>query len=199
MLPAPSIIVYPMDYRGVTDNVAEGISIPAPSLPLAAAGGYSDRQLSSDIFSALGAAISGAVSGAAIGGAYGAIGGAAAGLLGGVANIGKNAYLSKFNAPQTFQGGNALIAADRALKISLAVVNPSQMDLNRVDAYFDYFGYNVNHMVTKTQAQFGQLDMTDNAFLQTGTPFVVGSEGDKEINARIMAGIKIRHDLNFSS
>ena len=194
--PAPTICVYPVNYRGIADNIGEGITIQAPSIPISGAAGYTDRQISSDIFATLTAAISGAVSGAAIGGAYGAAAGGIAGALGGVANMAKNNYMSQFTVPQTFMSGGGLISSDKKIKISLTAATPSQLDLNRIDAYFDFYGYNMNHVITKTMAQFGQLNVSDGAFLQTGSPFVAGSEADNELNARIMSGIKIRQTLS---
>ena len=196
LLPAPTIYVYPKNYKGIAENVAEGIAIPAPSMPFSASAGYSDKMLASDIFSGLASVVGGAVSGAGVGGVYGAVAGGLAGALGGAVNIGQHAYLSRFNAPQSFQGGHAILASDKSIHIDLVSINPSRLDLNRIDAYFDYYGYNVNHVVTRTQSQFGQLSLEDGSFLQTGSEFVTGSEADVEINARIMQGIKIRKTLS---
>ncbi len=199
MFPTPTLYIYPRHYRGIDHNTGEAMTISAPAIPISAAAGYSERQFSSDIWKAVTATISGAITGASAGGIYGAIGGAVMGGVGGVANMAYNNYMSKFNPPTSLTNGPGIIASNQGMNIGLYLASPSQLDMNRIEAYFDYYGYNVNHMVTKAQASFGQLNMSNNAFLQTGTPFLAGSEADDELNRRIMSGIKIRHDLNFAS
>lgn len=199
MFPTPTLYIYPRHYRGVDHNTGEAMTISAPAIPISAAPGYTERQFSSDVWKGIGATISGAISGAAAGGIYGAIGGAVLGGVGGIANMAFNNYMAKFSPPSSLTNGPGVIASDRGMHVGLYLACPSAADMNRIEAYFDYYGYNVNHMVTKTQAQLGQLNTGNNAFLQTGTPFVAGSEEDDELNRRFMGGVKIRTDLSFAS
>lgn len=202
-IPVFTIFIYPANYNGVQDNTAEGLSMTAPALPISAAQGYTNAQLTSDLIGAatsgvssgLAGAAAGAASGAMYGGIYGAAIGAAAGLLAGGASMAKNAYMSKFKTPQVSSGGMPVLASDNGLYATVIVTRPSQLDRNKIDNYFDYFGYACNYMITKQGASFGQLDLEDGAYLQTGSEFLQGSEMDDEINTRIMNGIKIRKTL----
>lgn len=196
-VPAFSVFIYPKNYRGVIDNTSEGVYLQAPSLSISARQGYTDSQLSSDIFSTLASSIGGSISGALTGGWIGAIVGGASGLMGGAANMAKNAYQAKFKAPQTSAGSVPVTAADMCLKASLVAVSPSVLDCRRIDAYFDYYGYAVNHESTKNKPIITDaINMQDGAYLQTGSEFVHGSEADDELNARIMSGIKIRKSFS---
>lgn len=194
-VPAFSVFIYPKNYRGVADNTAEGVYMQAPALSISARQGYTNQQMSSDIFNTLASTIAGAVGGAAKGGGYGAAIGAVAGFVGGTANMAKNAYMSKFKAPQTTGGSVPITAADLALKAQLLAVSPRRADCNRIDKYFDYFGYAIN--AEKSVGGLGSsINLRDGAYLQTGSEMLVGSEVDDELNARLMSGIKIRKTLS---
>lgn len=189
-VPAFAVFVYPKNYKGIAENTAEGIYLQAPSLSISAQQGYTNAQMTSDIYGGLMAAGSGAISGAAAGGWIGAIAGGIAGLAGGALNMAKNAYMSKFNAPQVFGGSIPVTADDMTLRVTLLAVSPDLMDGIRIDRYFDYYGYNLDEMQISAS-----VNTADKAYLQTGSEFLHGSEADVELNARIMSGIKIRKSL----
>ena len=189
-VPAFSVFIYPKNYKSVPENTAEGVYIQAPSLSISAQQGYTNAQMTTDIFAGLVAGGSGAISGAAAGGVPGAIVGGIAGLAGGALNMAKNAYMAKFNTPQVFGGSVPVTADDMCIKAYLLAVSPSLDDCIRINRYFDYFGYNLD----EPRLSAG-VNTTDGAYLQTGCEFVHGTEADAELNARIMSGIKIRRTL----
>lgn len=188
--PAFAIFIYPKNYRGVPENTSEGLYMQAPALSISAQQGYSNAQLSSDIFSGVMAGITGAVAGAAKGGAPGAVVGGLAGLAGGGINIAKNAYMAKFN-PREVTGSSVPITSDSfKLSAALLAVSPSLTDCTRISRYLEYYGYNLEEVKPSSG-----VNLLDGAYLQTGSEFVHGSEADAQLNARIMSGIKIRRTL----
>lgn len=188
--PAFAVFIYPKNYRGVPENTAEGVYMQAPALSISAQQGYSNAQMSTDVFSGLMSGITGAIGGAVKGGAPGAIVGGVAGLAGGALNMAKNAYLSRFNPRQVTGASLPITDDDYTLRAYLLAVSPTATDCVRIKNYFDYFGYNLEDMRT-----FSGVNLADAAYLQTGSEFLHGSEADAELNARIMSGIKIRKTL----
>lgn len=188
--PAFAVFIYPKNYRGVPENTSEGVYMQAPSLSISAQQGYSNAQMTSDIFSGLMAGITGAIGGAAKGGAPGAIVGGLAGLAGGGLNMAKNAYLSKFSPREVTGSALPITDDDYTLRAYLLAVSPAITDCIRINRYFDYFGYNLEEMKPASG-----VNLLDGAYLQTGSEFVHGSEADAHLNARIMSGIKIRRTL----
>ena len=189
-IPAFSVFIYPKNYKGIADNTAEGVYMQAPALSISAQQGYTNAQMTQDIFSGVMAGGSGAISGGLTGGWIGAIAGGLSGLAGSGLNMAKNVYISKFSTPQVFGGSLPITADDMCIKASLLAVSPSLSDCIRIDDYFDYFGYNLEEMRVASG-----VNITDKAYLQTGSEFIAGSEADVELNARIMQGIKIRKTL----
>lgn len=188
--PAFAVFIYPKNYKGIAENTSEGLYMQSPSISISAQQGYSNAQMTSDIFSGLLSGVTGAIAGAAKGGVPGAIAGGAIGLAGGALNMGKNAYMSKFNARQVTGSSIPITDDDMTLRASLMAVSPDANDCIRIDDYFDYYGYNLEDMRLAAS-----VNTTDGAYLQTGDEFVHGSEADDELNARIMGGIKIRRTL----
>lgn len=188
--PAFAIFIYPKNYKGVAENTSEGVYMQAPSLSISAQQGYSNAQISSDLFAGLMSGITGAFAGAAKGGVAGAVVGGLAGLAGGGLNMAKNAYLSKFNAREVTGSSVPITADDFTLRASLLAVSPTATDCIRIDDYFDYYGYNLEEMFLAAS-----VNTQDGAYLQTGSEFLHGSEADDLLNARIMSGIKIRKTL----
>lgn len=195
LLPQPAIFIYPKNYNGIEDNTSEGVYIQAPAMPFSSAPGYGGAQLNSDIFNLLGATIGGALSGAMMGGgAPGAIVGAVGGAAGGIGNMAKHAYMSKFNSPQILSGNMPVVTKDKFIRVGVYATHPTTEDLERIDKYFSYYGYAQNRPVDPSTLS-GHLNLANGAYLQTGSEFLIGSEADDELNARIMAGIKIRKNL----
>ena len=182
--PAPSIIVYPKNYQGVAENLAEGLTMNTPSVPISVPTVYTQGQMVGDLFGIAGGAIATAALGAATGGA--ALIPAAVGALGGVIGMGANALNAAFQPPKATGSSTPAVTTGYSLGITLSYVSPGLDTLNAIDDYFDYFGYSINDVLTPSE-----INLDNGAFIQTGTALVSGSEGDQEINARIMAGVKV--------
>ncbi len=203
MTPCPSVFIYPANYKGMADNLAEGMFMKCPAIPISANAVYTNAQHTEDVISAFKAIGTGAVSGAMAGfsafGAYGALAGGVLGGLGGALGgdilVAKNQYMTQFMPPTISGMGEPVIAYDFNLKAQLFVASPSQSDLYRVSRYFDYYGYNISsEMVT---ASIGlSVNFSDGAYLQTGSDLLAGSEVDVLLNARLREGIKIRKNLS---
>lgn len=196
LFPQPYIYIYPKNYCGITDNLSEGISLSCPALPISASAQYTNLQQFNDSWGiatgALGGAVAGAIKGFSIGGAHGAVAGAAlGGVMGasaGLVTMAKNQAAAQFEPPTVSNGSSfPPIATDYTLNAQLQLASPMLIDLNRIDDYFDYFGYNI-------EAE-GTPNLDDGAYIQTGEEFVFGSEADLELNARFMSGIKIKKTL----
>lgn len=188
-IPSPAILVYPKKYKGVEDNVAEGLVMTLPSMPIATPSVYTQGQAINDIFSIAGTAISGAVMGS-IGGGVGSGAGLALGVGMGVANMIKNVEMTRYQPQGATSCSFPNITSDYMLRYRLSIVSPSLDTLLAIDDYFDYYGYAIEEVFEKTE-----INEDDGAFLQTGGVYLAGSEADNEINARIMAGIKIKKTL----
>lgn len=188
MVPTPSIFIYPKNYCGVVDNLSEGILMSCPSLPISASAQYTNLQQFNDTWAIAEGAIAGAIGGLVKGGT---IGGIPMALAGGVAGAGasllsaaKNQISTKFQPPSVGSMGQPCLAADFQLKAQLQLCSPLPVDLNRIDSYFDYFGYEIDAVETP--------NLDDGAYIQTGEEYLFGSEVDLELNSRLMNGIKIR-------
>lgn len=202
MTPCPSVFIYPTNYKGVEDNLAEGLMMKCPSIPISANAVYTNAQRTEDAITAIKSVGTGAISGAMAGftafGAYGALAGGILGGLGGALGgdilSAKHQYMTQFMPPTISGMGEPVVTYDFKLKAKLMVASPSQSDLYRVSRYFDYFGYNISSEMSTAQLGLS-INFSDGAYLQTGTPLVAGSEVDNIINTRIMNGIKIRKNL----
>lgn len=188
MVPTPAIYIYPKNYCGVVDNLSEGILMSCPSLPISASAQYTNLQQFNDTWAIAEGAIAGAIGGLVKGGT---IAGIPAAVAGGIAGAGasllsaaKNQISTKFQPPSVGSMGQPCLASDFQLKAQLELCSPMTVDLNRIDDYFDYFGYEINAV--------GTPNLDDGAYLQTGEEYVFGSEVDLELNSRLMNGIKIR-------
>ena len=183
LFPSPALLIYPLNYNGVRDNLAEGILIQCPTLPISAAQVYTTKEFLGDFTSFL----SGLGAGAATGGEVGIL---AAGVSG-MANIGTKYFSKQFEAPTVTGIGSPGVMPDYSLQAQLIDYFPGGDALSKIDTYFDYYGY-------AQQCEMGKNDINldDKAFLQTGSVMLAGSEADVELNARLMAGIKIRKTLS---
>lgn len=188
ILPSPMVFIYPKEYRGIAQNIGEGISIKVPSVPITANATYTDAQFFSDAKGLITSAIGGAVAGGVKAGYAGAVVGAVSGAIGGAANMGANIYATQFKAPTIVGRGEPMLTPNGNLIADFVNVSPYQPDT--ITKYLDYYGYQVNTVWEKAN-----VNTDDGAFLQTGGEFLHGSEADAELNARIMSGIKIRKTL----
>ena len=202
MSPCPSVFVYPKNYKNIEHNLAEGMLMKFPAIPISANAVYTMGQRTQDTWSILENMLGGMSSGAITGSAYGPMG-TVFGGLGGLAIGGAKSYVSSVKhealaqyAPPTVTGsGEPVVSNSGELYINLMVSRPSQLDLNKIDSFFDYYGYNINSEVNLTGI-VTNFNTRDGAYLQTGSPIVVGSEKDTELNNRFMEGIKIRRTLS---
>lgn len=191
MTPGPSIFIYPRNYKGIDKNLAEGVYIKFPAIPITANAVYTKAQLISDSYNEIAGGISGAVSGAS-GGVWGALAGAALGMLKPLARDTLDQFvLTKYKPPQVIGSGDPVISSDFKVFASLVVSSPSAVDLNRISNFFDYYGYNIEAQQHNTPLS-NHLNTANGAFVQVGSPMFAGSEADDELNARAYAGIKIR-------
>lgn len=190
VIPSPMLFIYPKNYRGVANNVGEGVTVKVPSLPIAANATYTDAQFVSDARNVLVGALGGAFAGYLKGGAAGAAVGGIAGAAGGVGNMLYNDYATQFKAPQIIGRGEPMLSTSKTLVIDFIRAWPANNELNAINNYLNYYGYQVNSVMSATD-----VNTDNNAFLQTGSEFLHGSEADTEINARITAGIKIKKTL----
>ena len=191
MTPGPSVFIYPRNYKGVANNLAEGLYVKFPAIPISTNAVYTTYQSALNDLSVLSGGISGAKSGAA-GGPLGALMGSATGMLRPfIRNAFEEYVLTKYKAPSVHGSGDPVVASDFTLSASLVVSSPSALDLNRVSNFFDYYGYNIDAVLKNTALQ-NQVNTGNGAFLQIGSDMFAGSEADDELNARARAGIKIR-------
>lgn len=185
MLPQPVIHVFPNNYKGVTNNIAEGITLQVPQIPVSTPTVYTQGQAINDIFSVAGGAIAGGAMAAATGGT-GALIGVGVGALAGALGVAKNALMTKFQPTGATQASFPLIDSSYYLRWQIAISSPDLNTLLSVDDYFDSYGYQIDEVLAKTE-----INEDNNAYLQTGGVYLQGSEGDEEINTRIMNGIRI--------
>lgn len=203
MTPCPSVFIYPTNYKGMADNLAEGMYMKCPSIPISANAVYTNAQRTEDALTAFKAIGHGALSGASAGfmafGAYGALAGGILGSLGGALGgdilRAKNQHMTQFMPPTISGQGEPVVAYDFSLKAQLFVSSPSQHDLYRISKYFDYFGYNIDSEMA-TVSLGHSVNFSDGAYLQIGSDLLVGSEVDNILNARLRQGIKIRKTLS---
>lgn len=197
MTPCPSVFIYPQNYKGIANNLAEGVYMKFPAIPITANAVYSVYQSAQNDFGVLGGGVSGFKRGLAAGGAVGAVAGAAMGMLVPYArNAIEENLLTQFKPPSVIGSGDPVISTDFKMFAQLLVASPSQNDLYKISRYFDYYGYSIEAQQHNTTLN-NQLNTSDGAFLQTGSPVFAGSEVDDELNARAYAGIKIRKTLSF--
>ena len=83
--------------------------------------------------------------------------------------------------------GNLILNSANEIIIDVVHAHHYQSDAEKLDAYFDYYGYSIN--------AFDYTNVTDGAYLQTGEDFLYGSEADDVLNSYIKRGIKIRRSL----
>lgn len=194
-LPSPALFVYPLNYHGIAHNIAEGLMCKAPALPISANAVYTNAQKFADITGAINGVVSGGISGAARGGLAGAAIGAGQAALSSVWNAGVRETMTKYSPPTVYGTGEPVVNLQQNMSITLCSSHPDAFDLNRIDKYFDYFGYACNCMNTALMLIAGGVNTNDMAFLQTGSDALAGSEADDELNTRLKAGIKIKKTL----
>ena len=185
--PSPNVLIYPKSYRGVANNLAEGLTMQFPSIPIATPSVYTQGQAIGDMFNIASSAITGAAMGFMKGGGYGALAGVALGAVTGIAGMQVQKEVAKYQPSGITQTLAPLVNSDFTLKARLDVCSPDLKALSKIDAYMDYFGYNIEEVMDKDDVNF-----QNDAYLQVGEPFLHGSEGDAQLNARCMAGIKIK-------
>lgn len=197
MTPCPSIFIYPMNYKGVANNLAEGIYMKFPAIPITANAVYSNYQRMTELYSELSGGINGGIKGGISGGVMGAAVGAIQGMVQPLARgVFEEYALTMFKAPSVNGSGDPVISTDFKMFANLVVCSPSQNDLYKISRFFDYYGYNIEAQQHNT-ALSNNLNTSDGAFLQVGSTIFVGSEADAELNARAAAGMKIRKTLSF--
>lgn len=183
MAPGPGIFVYPKNYRGVADNLAEGIFAKFPAIQIAVNAVYTQAQERIE---------RGAQSAYSLimGGLTGGLVGAA---LGGISSIGQsfvNEWATQFQPPTLYGHGEPITSPNFGLYVSFGNVHADSKTLTGIDNYLRYYGYAVGGVRQKSNIN------TDNrAFLQTKGDFLRGSEADDQLNARLAQGIKIRKIL----
>lgn len=193
LAPSPAVFVYPKNYRGVTENVAEGLIMQCPALPIATNATYTNQQAFNDLTGLVaavgGGIIGGALQGGTIGGIPAAVVGGGAGLITSIGAIAKNQMNTKMQTPSIASNGVAVLTTDGHIEATLQVMTPNLESSLAINYYLDYYGYSVN----------GERNTVNNTrdldYLQTGSEFLYGSEADVELNARLAAGIKIRKTL----
>ena len=183
MAPGPGLFIYPKNYRGLTDNLAEGIFAKFPSIQIAANSVYTRAQEKLDMASAAQGMLLGGMSG----GLVGAIMGGASGLISSYVNE----LTAPYKAPTIYGHGEPITDADYGLYCAFGNVHADSFTLRNIDNFFRYYGYAVGGVRPKAQ-----INLDDKAYLQTGNSILFGSEADDELNARIMRGIKIRKTLS---
>lgn len=192
MTPGPSIFIYPTNYKGVANNLAEGIYIKFPAIPISANAVYTRAQQLNETYSELYGGIMGGIKGGLTGGFYGAAAGAIEGMLSPLARgIFEEFALTKYKAPSVTGSGDPVISTDFKVFANLVVSSPSTIDLNRISNFFDYFGYSIEAQQHNTPLS-NHLNTGNGAFVQVGSPLFAGSEADDALNARAAAGMKIR-------
>lgn len=87
----------------------------------------------------------------------------------------------------TTTAGGLVLTSNNKMIFRLIHCRPNIADLQAMDKYMDYYGYNYSEVRTP--------NTDDKAYLQTGQPFVYGSEADDVLNTYFMRGIKIRRNL----
>lgn len=192
MLPQPVIHVFPNNYKGIANNIAEGITLQLPQIPVATPSVYTQGQAVNDIFSVVGGAITGGAMAAvtAASGGTGALVGVGVGALAGALGVAKNALMTKFQPTGATQASYPLIDSNYYLRWQIAISSPDLDTLIAVDDYFDVYGYQIDEVLAKTE-----INDDDGAYLQTGGVYLQGSEADEAINTRLMTGIKIKKTL----
>lgn len=190
-IPTPSILIYPKNYKGVAYNLAEGITIQLPSIPVGIPTVYTQAQAVGDIFGIAGSALTGAIAGATKGGWAGALAGAGIAAASGIAGMALKKETAKFSPMGVTQTNFPLISGDYVIRARLDYCSPKLATMNVIDDYFDYYGYEIDAVLKKAD-----VNTDDGAFLQTGSIYLSGSEADEELNARLMNGIKIRKTLS---
>ena len=197
MTPCPSIFIYPMNYKAVEKNLAEGIYVKFPAIPITANAVYSNYQYMNELYSSAVGGVMGGISGATSGGVVGGLIGAGKGMLmPAIRGAFEEYVLTKYKAPSVSGMGDPVISTDFKIFANLVVSSPSQNDLYKISRFFDYYGYNIEAQQHNTTLS-NRLNTSDGAFLQTGSPLFAGSEADDQLNARASAGMKIRKTLSF--
>lgn len=207
-IPHPVVVVYPLNYEGVAENTAEAIVVPFPSIPVHYSDIYStpnainnlktiyshtrEQTMTDDEPVVMGRSKHQEVRN---GRTYQkasetesyrplSFGDTLFNLKGVVKNIRKSAMPS---AGINASGGNIVLNNSGNIIVSVVHSHHYQSDLEKLDWYFDYFGYSVN--------AFGYVNARDKDYLQTGQEYFYGSEVDDVLNEMVMRGIKIRRTL----
>lgn len=87
----------------------------------------------------------------------------------------------------TSSAGSLVLAAGNTIEINVRNIRHDPADIQLLDDYFEYYGYELNRFTTP--------NTDDKAYLQTGSEFLSGSEQDVLLNQYLMRGIKIKKTL----
>lgn len=206
MCPCPSIFVYPKNYKGVEHNLSEGVFVKFPAVPISANAVYTYAQQTSDNYSLIQNIVSSGLSGlASLAGAgnsqslmqsgIGALANLDNAMIQSGLNIEKHSKMAQYCPPTVSGVGEPVVAVDGAIKIQLMVSRPSDTDLGRIDNFLTYYGYNIS--AEQTVSALGtNFNLSDGAYVQTGSDIIYGSEMDAQMNARLRAGVKIKRNLD---
>lgn len=216
LIPFPAVYVYPMNYMGVANNLAEGILVPLPALPVVSNPVYTKAERHNDAMASMANMIGGALGNLGTMGAImdstgretrsgqhipltggssiiaGSIGGALSGAMGSAINYNVHRINKNYETPFVSQSSNPCLDVNGNYVFQLTLAHPSSNDLQKVDKYFDYYGYHVGCPL----AGGFVVNEDDKSFLQTGSEYLCGSEADDAMNRRLMQGIKIRKTLS---
>lgn len=188
LIPTPCAFIYPKSYMGIPNNLAEGVLVPFPAMPIVSNPVYTKAEEYHDNIS-----MTTGVMGALMGGLLGRNpGGILAGTAEAIAGRFENEFGKVYDTPSYTQASNPCLDVNGDYWFILTCAHPSQNDLLKIDKYFDYYGYNVRCPL----AGGFVVNTDDEAYLQTGSEFLYGSEVDDDLNERIMHGIKIRKTLS---
>ena len=190
VVPEPTITIYPKNYQGFEHNVAAGVIVKCPSLPMMSKQVYAASEVTSDYMRLITSTATGAIGGLAFG-SVGALVGTGAGLVNGLAAVASKAVTKDLQPPTIHSlGDTSCITFDGSgnpiIPVKLTIAAPSEIDYAAIDNYLDYYGWSWEEVKAKND-----INATNGAYLQTGSEYCSGSEADVDINTRLMQGIKI--------
>lgn len=182
MAPGPGIFVYPKNYRGMTDNLAEGIFAKFPAIQIAVNAVYTQAQERIAGANAARSMLLGAISGGLLGADINGISA--------VSETFVNQWAAQYSPPTLYGHGEPITDPNFGLYVSFGNVHPDAFTLRNIDNYFRYYGYAIGGV-----RPLADINTDNRAFLQTRGDFLRGSEADGVLNARLAQGIKIRKIL----
>lgn len=182
MAPGPGIFVYPKYYRGVADNLAEGIFAKFPAIQIAVNSVYTQAQQRIEGAQGMKSLVTGILGGGLVGGAMAGVSSVAQSFV--------NEWSTQFQPPALYGHGEPITAPNFGLYVSFGSVHADSSTLQHIDNYLRYYGYAVGGVLPKAS-----INTANRAFLQTKGDALRGSEADEILNARLAQGIKIRKVL----